>query len=270
MQPGFLDFKLKPCEACHLQNDHTEDLALKRLGLSGPCKKYEAKHGTPNVHCDKSTVMQSEFSVPNVTKRMRVQPGFPDFQLKPCEACHLQNDHTEDLALKRPDLIGPCKKYEANACCNKVVTSNITNRVGLYDAEFNWDQCYSNHKNISDTLNANATLKASFDKCQRWFQLEECFYECDVNAGKFRKHGNCRDETGSNSWQIQGLPVRATECDTFYKDCQDMILCTCIGAECTGGLTGKSLFGMATVKGACANSTQFCKRTVKEVHFSLC
>jgi hypothetical protein len=194
-----------------------------------------------------------------------VQPGFPDFKLKPCEACHVRNDHTQDLALKRTGLGGPCQKYGANSCCNADVASKITNRVRLYETQYNWDQCYSNHPSLKTARDANATLKASFDKCQRWFQVEECFYECDVNAGKFRKHSNCRDEGGSNSWQIASAPVRASECDAFYEDCKDMILCTCVGADCTGKMVGKSLFGMANEPQACVKSTKFCQRTVKEV-----
>ena len=84
-----------------------------------------------------------------------------------------------------------------------------------------------------------------------------------MNAGKFRKHGDCEGPEG-NSWQIEALPVRASECDAFYEDCKNMIMCTCVGDECTDDLVGKSLFGMA-VEGVCSNSTDFCKRTVGQV-----
>lgn len=97
-----------------------------------------------------------------------------------------------------------------------------------------------------------------------------CRAECDVNAGKFRKHGDCGEGSeDGNSWQIESLPVRASECDAFWEDCKNMVMCTCVGDECTGDLQGKSLFGMA-VEGVCSNSTQFCQRTVKEVRACHC
>lgn len=105
-----------------------------------------------------------------------MQAGFPEQDLKPCEACHLQNDHTEDLALKRTGLVGPCEKYEDNACCGAKVTADIQNRVGLYDAVYRWDRCYINHKSIMDSMKGDSELAAQFDRCDRWFKVQECFY----------------------------------------------------------------------------------------------
>lgn len=73
----------------------------------------------------------------------------------------------------------------------------------LYGTEYRWERCYD-----------NSTRKPS-DRCSRWFKAEECLYECDVSVGKFRKHQTC-DE---NSWQIEGMPLKASECDTFFQDC---------------------------------------------------
>lgn len=33
---------------------------------------------------------------------------------------------------------------------------------------------------------------------------------------------------GENAWQIEGMPLKASECDLFYKDCKDELVCTCI------------------------------------------
>jgi hypothetical protein len=191
-------------------------------------------------------------------------------QSKPCETCHLYNDGiTEDLALRRTNLAPACQKYEANACCSRNITVAIDTGQATYEPVFRWDRCYAHHKSINATLERNATLLQKYNKCEKWFQAEECLYECDVNAGKFRKFTDCVEKgeqsvSFPNSWQMQGMPIRASECDSFYDDCKDLIMCTCIGTECIQGLTGKSLFGMA-IEGVCEKTDKYCKHTIGSV-----
>jgi len=50
--------------------------------------------------------------------------------------------------------------------------------------------------------------------------LESCFYECDVNAGRYRHHeGDDACDSSNNGWQISGMPLKQSEADQFYSDC---------------------------------------------------
>eukprot|EP01026_Neomeris_dumetosa_P048142 TRINITY_DN4155_c0_g1_i3.p2 TRINITY_DN4155_c0_g1~~TRINITY_DN4155_c0_g1_i3.p2 ORF type:complete len:491 (-),score=55.63 TRINITY_DN4155_c0_g1_i3:214-1686(-) len=150
-----------------------------------------------------------------------------------CEVCQLRNDHTLDAAKPASeDLLG-CSKYSQYSCCSASTAAAISAedpKDTLYGELYSWSRCYSDD------------LSQVPEKCARWFVDEECFYECDVNAGKYRLHQEC----GENSWQIQSLPLKASECNQWYEDCKDALLCVCTGEEdCPEGATPYSLFSQA-------------------------
>ena len=56
--------------------------------------------------------------------------------------------------------------------------------------------------------------------CEQFFIEEGCFYECDKNLGKWRKHDDCsQDEANDNGWEIEGVPIKASYCDAWYTAC---------------------------------------------------
>mmetsp|Transcript_7538 Transcript_7538/g.46331 ORF Transcript_7538/g.46331 Transcript_7538/m.46331 type:complete len:291 (+) Transcript_7538:554-1426(+) len=61
------------------------------------------------------------------------------------------------------------------------------------------------------------------DRCAQYFFDEGCFYECDVNAGRFRRHPTCE---GGNAWEMHQAPVKASYCDSFYEACKNDLFCT--------------------------------------------
>jgi hypothetical protein len=199
----------------------------------------------------------------------QVQEGFSDVETEPCQVCHLRNDHTRDVATVVPGLTGICAKYTANSCCSADTAASIDNEDGLYSPEYRWNKCYHNFADFNATLASNATAKAAYDECNRWFQLEECFYECDVGAGKWRKNNDteCKDGDGSiNAWQIYNLPLKASECDAFYEACKDVHMCACSGPDCPDDASPKSLFGLAVDEDTyCKGDKKFCSKTVGEV-----
>ncbi|GMH34189.1 hypothetical protein BSKO_02023 [Bryopsis sp. KO-2023] len=132
-----------------------------------------------------------------------------------CEVCHLRNEHSLDVSKPKSQSLGKCSKYDANACCSSETGAKIEDHT-LYGADYAWDRCYEN-KNIGEFP----------PKCWRWFVEEYCFYECDVSAGKYRKHALCEE----NSWQISKLPLKASECDQWYDDCKDTLFCTCLDKD---------------------------------------
>lgn len=137
---------------------------------------------------------------------------------------------------------------------------------------YRWDKCYQYHDDIRATRDNSPQLTAAFERCNAWFREEECLYECDVNAGKWRKHGDCKDDSGaSNAWQMEGMPIKASECDAFYAACSDLVLCTCSGPDCPPDGGPKSLFGLAFLDDVyCKNEKKYCQKTVSQVRVLCC
>mmetsp|Transcript_5839 Transcript_5839/g.20356 ORF Transcript_5839/g.20356 Transcript_5839/m.20356 type:complete len:184 (-) Transcript_5839:778-1329(-) len=61
------------------------------------------------------------------------------------------------------------------------------------------------------------------EACQEFFIAEQCLYECDVNAGKYRFHGreNGTECTEENAWTMSGMPIKASFADAWYEACKD-------------------------------------------------
>lgn len=126
-----------------------------------------------------------------------------------CGECHLVNDHTKDFATAQPDLERTaCRHYAANACCTAEAAGTL---FGLYGDAYKPNRC--------------GELSP---ECNAWFEAEACLYECDVHAGRYRLHEDCTDQYGGdNSWQMFGMPIKASQVDAWYAACQDDLFCTC-------------------------------------------
>ena len=62
--------------------------------------------------------------------------------------------------------------------------------------------------------------------CERFFVQEACFYECDVNIGLWRVYNDPINESnGENSWQIFGMPIKASYCNAWYNACYNDYFC---------------------------------------------
>ncbi|KAK3241215.1 hypothetical protein CYMTET_49004 [Cymbomonas tetramitiformis] len=123
-----------------------------------------------------------------------------------CDVCHLRYHH-KDVATATsfdPYAATSCKQYASSACCTVETANNVHNDV-LYGEDYRWDRC-----------------GALSDACQAYFVAEACFYECDVNAGKWRKHQTC---DGDNQWQMEGMPIKASYCDAWYEACKTDNFC---------------------------------------------
>jgi len=66
-------------------------------------------------------------------------------------------------------------------------------------------------------------------QCEKYFVEEGCFYECDKNMGKWRKHADCTTpnstKAGDNGWQIEAMPIKASYCDGWYEACKLDTVC---------------------------------------------
>ena len=63
------------------------------------------------------------------------------------------------------------------------------------------------------------------EECQAFFDAENCFYECDKNVGKWRRHENCNEEDADwanhNAWEVYKMPIRASTADDMYEACKN-------------------------------------------------
>ena len=53
-------------------------------------------------------------------------------------------------------------------------------------------------------------------------------YECDVNAGLFRKFNSTiynQSNPAHNTWQIEGMPIKASYCDAWFQACKNDMFC---------------------------------------------
>lgn len=148
----------------------------------------------------------------------------PEIQPHDCEVCKIRNvdengiPFTLNISLPAEMSLGRCRKYDDNSCCAPEIGARIDEDI--YGPDFAWDRCYLNG------------AQGEFpEKCARWFVEEYCFYECDVNAGKYRKYDDCA-ESDEGPWRIYKLPLRASECDQWYDDCKDTLFCACLTEVC--------------------------------------
>ena len=62
--------------------------------------------------------------------------------------------------------------------------------------------------------------------CEKFFIEEGCFYECDHNVGKWRKHDDCGSDGTGNEWEIEAMPIKASYCDAWYEACSSCLSCS--------------------------------------------
>jgi folate receptor len=155
-------------------------------------------------------------SNPNdATTQRRIQAGKHARNYQNTDVCHLRSEGTTE---HRPRPVAAnatfteCHPFRKNACCqeSRVENSDIINR--LYGEEYRWDRCGK----ISQ-------------ECERFFVQEACMYECDPNAGLFRK--NTPEEIANNStligteWELEAMPIQGDYCDAWFVACRYESFC---------------------------------------------
>ena len=133
-----------------------------------------------------------------------------------CEVCHVHYFHKDVATATVMTSNSYCKEYQDQACC----TAEVAKGVG--DAQTGY--IYPDH----NPANGCGQLSSA---CEAFFIEEGCFYECDHNLGKFRKHHDC----GDNGWEIEAMPISAAYCDAWYEACKGGANKLCIGSASTDG-----------------------------------
>lgn len=146
-----------------------------------------------------------------------------------------------------PNDFTECHPWHAEACCSQQTVMSVQAIKTLYSGGYEWDRCGP----ISQA-------------CERFFVMENCFFECDVNLGHYRKftdeeYALCTDGAGNlkpqgtivtkadgtqytcvgdssypfgeNQWQLSNMPIKASVADSFYRACANDYFCGKDGAS---------------------------------------
>lgn len=126
------------------------------------------------------------------------------------DVCHLSYFH-KDTPGPEPDTFTECHPWKDNACCAYGTVETATKLKEGYGAEYHWDRC--------------GPLSP---ECERFFVQEACFYECDPNAGLWRRfHPSIYDASNNthNEWQMSNMPIKASYCDAWFTACRKDKFC---------------------------------------------
>jgi len=141
------------------------------------------------------------------------------------DTCHLNYFH-KDAPSPEPDTFTECHPWKSKACCAQGTVETHTKLKEGYGKEYHWDRC--------------GQLSP---ECERFFVQEACFYECDPNAGLYRKFHAATMATrpGSaiynasskdhNEWQMHAMPIKASYCDAWFTACRKDKFCASAGGS---------------------------------------
>jgi folate receptor len=139
-----------------------------------------------------------------ITKRLLGDDSLPD-------QCGLKYFH-KDTPSPEGDGMAECHPWKDNACCHSDTVGSVDTIRESYGEGFEWDRC-----------------GPMSQACERFFIQEACFYECEPNAGLYRKYD---DETQSiethpdfNLWQMSKMPIKKSYCDAWYTACYNDYFC---------------------------------------------
>ncbi|CAE8739547.1 unnamed protein product [Polarella glacialis] len=147
-------------------------------------------------------------------------------------SCELQYYHKQAPG-PESDNFTECHPWKNNACCDGGTVETFTKMRDSYGPEFRWDRC-----------------GPMSQECERFFVQESCLYECDPNAGLYRKYNSSvydprcdkyatmYDEAYSkankcsmNTWEMHRMPIKASYCDAWYTACRKDHFCSSAGGD---------------------------------------
>jgi len=132
------------------------------------------------------------------------------------DVCHLSYYHKDEPGAE-PDNFTECHPWKDNACCSHETVMTAEKLKEGYGAEYHWDRCG----------------KLS-PECERFFVQEACFYECEPNAGLYRKwHPSTYNSSNPdhNEWQMFKMPIKASYCDAWFTACRKDKFCASSGGS---------------------------------------
>jgi len=122
--------------------------------------------------------------------------------------CHLQYYH-KDAPTPEDENFTECHPWKENACCHQNTVKNVETIRESYGEGYEWDRC-----------------GPMSQACERFFVQEACFYECDPNAGLYRKwNSTSLNHSEYNEWQMEGMPIKRSFCNAWYTACYNDYFC---------------------------------------------
>lgn len=146
--------------------------------------------------------------------------------------CDVQYFHKDAPSPEGSDFT-ECHPWHASSCCHQATVVTPSAISTGYGAGYEWDRC--------------GPLSQA---CERFFVMEGCFYECEVNTGLYRKytdeqHQYCADAAegayipeinytcvvgawggnDENRWQLHQMPIRRSFADAWYRACANDLFC---------------------------------------------
>ncbi|XP_035670747.1 uncharacterized protein LOC118412150 [Branchiostoma floridae] len=189
-------------------------LAVQSADLS--CKTFEEIYPSGKELCEKmwgdGFVYETNlslgfttwfFEAENPNNKVAERLGWPS----PVDDCHLQSLHKEAPG-PEPDNFTECYPWRDYSCCHQDTVQKIKE---AYGKEWHWERC-----------------GALSSACNRFFVQLACLYECEPNAGFYRKfpdHVYNDSDPNHNKWQIEGMPIRADYCDAWFRACRYDLFC---------------------------------------------
>jgi folate receptor len=136
---------------------------------------------------------------------------------KTMDTCELQYFHKSGVPTAESSSFTECHPWQDSACCYEATVTTPTALKEAYGEGYEWDRC--------------GTMSQA---CERFFVQEACFYECDVNAGAYRKCSDAEvaaagddadNECAYNTWELYKMPIKKSYCDAWYKACYNDYFC---------------------------------------------
>jgi folate receptor len=124
-----------------------------------------------------------------------VNPGATVATGNMCGLQYHHKPHAEPVDLTNTE----CSAWSDNSCCTFATADESLHK---YDTQQGTSTLYGGGLGISGCGRVSP-------ECQTFFIQESCLYECDVNAGRFRRHAGdaaCADD--GNTWQLSNFPLK--------------------------------------------------------------
>jgi folate receptor len=149
------------------------------------------------------------------TTKYRISLGKHDVNYQKTDVCYLQSANVTSHKPKpfaEGETFTECYPFRKNACCYEKTVEDADTINKLYGDEYRWDRC--------------GPMRP---ECARFFVQESCFYECDPNAGLFRKYTpkNVSDDPTliGSEWELYKLPLKGDYCDAWFQACRFESFC---------------------------------------------
>lgn len=128
---------------------------------------------------------------------------------KKVDQCHLNYFH-KDAPSPEGDGMGDCHPWKNRACCDSKTVGSVDQINEAYGEGYEWNRCGKMSQ-----------------ACERFFVMEACFYECEPNAGLYRKYNSTQKDKHPeyNEWQLHKMPVKKSFCNAWYDACYNDYFC---------------------------------------------